>query len=153
MAKYFTFEEMIKSVTAERKNINNYPTSTDVKNNILQLMDILDEIRGAWTIECEKHGYGNAAIIVGSGYRCEALNKAVGGSKTSNHMIGTAADIEPKNGRNKEFLEFLHLWLLNNGVEFDELINEKPVDGVPSWIHFSFKNSKGQKRNRVFTIY
>ena len=151
MAKYFTYEELIKSATAEQLNIDNTPP-TRVKNNILELIEVLDMIREAWTVECKNKDYGNAAIKVSSGYRCEALNKAVGGSKTSSHMNGTACDLKPKNGRNKAFLVWLGEWLLKHDIPFDELINEKPIKGVPSWVHFSIRNSKGERRKRMNTI-
>lgn len=151
MAKYFTYEELIKSATAEQLNIDNTPP-TRVKNNILELIEVLDMIREAWTVECKNKDYGIAAIIVNSGYRCEALNEAVCGSKTSSHMIGTAADLEAKNGHNKELLEFLELWLIVNEIDFDELINEKPIKGVPSWVHFSIRSSKGEQRKKVITL-
>ena len=152
MAKYFTYEELIKSDTANKLGIDNTPTSTEVVNNIIELMEVLDGIREEWTIICDNNGLGSPVIIVNSGYRCMALNKAVGGSKTSSHTIGSAVDIVPKNGRNKDFLEFLDMYLMFHDIPFDELINEKPMNGVPSWVHFSLKNNKGQKRRRVITI-
>jgi hypothetical protein len=152
MAKYFSYEELINSSTANRLGIDNTPTSTDVINNIIEIMTILDGIRQEWTIICDNNGWGTGSIIVNSGYRCIALNNAVGGSKNSSHMLGSAVDIIPKNGRNKEFFEFLDMYLMFHDVQFDELINEKPVNGVPSWVHFSLKNDKGQKRRRVFVL-
>ena len=76
--------------------------------------------------------------MVNSGYRSEALNKAVKGSKTSEHMLGTAADIEPKNGRNKEFFEWMKTYVADK--QFSQLINEYPdKNGCPSWIHISIR--------------
>ena len=149
---YFTYEELTNSSTANRLGIDNTPTSTEVINNIIEIMTILDGIREEWTIICENNDWGSPVIIVNSGYRCMALNKAVGGSKTSSHMNGSAVDIVPKNGRNKEFLEFIDMYLMYHDVQFDELISEKPVNGVPSWVHLSLKNNKGHKRRRVFVI-
>ncbi len=101
----------------------------------------------------EKECWGNPAIIVNCGYRCDALNEAVKGSKTSAHTIGAAADIEPKNQRNKEFLGFLEQYLLDNHIPFDQLVSEKPdKNGVPSWIHIGLKNRQGKQRRMVFTI-
>lgn len=152
MGKYFSIEELTHSATATSKGIDNTPTSTEVKNNLLELIDVLDVIREEWTEKCEKNGWGTGSIIVNSGYRSDALNKAIGGSKTSAHSIGAAVDIEPKNQRNKEFYEFLDLYLLTNDIPFDQLINEKPVKGIPSWIHFGLKNRKGQQRRQIFTL-
>lgn len=152
MGKYFNLEELTYSSTAIKRGINNKPTSIEVINNLSELIEVLDGIREEWTNLCDKNGWGTGSIIVNSGYRCTALNKAVGGSKTSSHMLGSAVDIVPKNGRNKAFLEFVDLYLLTNNIGFDELISEKPVNGVPSWVHLGLKNSRGEQRKRVFTI-
>ena len=152
MAKYFTVSELTKSETAKKLKIDNEPKEEATKDNIIELMRFLDGVREGWTEECEDKCYGDAAIVVNSGYRCEALNTAIKGSKTSEHMLGTAADIEPKNGRNREFLRFFEQYLLDNHIPFDQLINEKPVNGVPSWIHIGLKNREGKQRRMVFTI-
>ena len=112
-----------------------------LKKNLIELISVLDGIREGWTVLCNKNNWGTAAIVVNSGYRSDALNKAIGGSKTSAHSIGAAADIEPKNQRNKEFYEYCK-----------EYLNEKPVKGIPSWVHIGIKNVKGEQRRMVFTI-
>lgn len=153
MPKYFTFEEMISSATADKLGIDNTPKEEYIKDNITELIEVLDGVREAWTVKCEKECWGNPAIIVNCGYRCDALNKAIKGSKTSAHVIGAAADIEPKNQRNKEFLSFLEQYLLDNHIPFDQLLNEKPdKNGVPSWIHIGLKNRQGKQRRMVFAI-
>jgi hypothetical protein len=76
--KYFTIEELCQSETAERLKINNEPTDEIIQHLELLIDCLLDPIREAW----------GSAIIVNSGYRCEELNKAVGGSKTSVHKLG-----------------------------------------------------------------
>ena len=150
MGKYFSMEELTHSATAISKGIDNTPTSTEVKNNLLELIDVLDGIREGWTVLCEKNNWGSASIIVNSGYRSDALNKAIGGSKTSAHSIGAAADIEPKNPRNKEFYDYCKEYLKDK--PFDQLINEKPRCGIPSWIHIGLKNRKGEQRGQIFTL-
>lgn len=150
MGKYFSIEELTHSATADKLKIDNTPTSTEVKNNLLELIDVLDGIREGWTVLCEKNNWGSASVIVNSAYRCDALNKAIGGSKTSAHVIGSAADIEPKNQRNKEFYEYCKEYLKDK--PFDQLINEKPRCGIPSWIHIGLKNRFGQQRGQIFTL-
>jgi hypothetical protein len=81
--------------------------------------------------------YGKA-IIVNSGYRCEALNKAVGGSKTSHHRYGLAADITAKSKTENKKLFNLAQEL---DLPFDQLIDEKNY----SWIHISY-NQKPRKQ-------
>ena len=137
-SKYFTFNELTRSDTAKKLKIDNEPKEEATKNNIIELMNFLDGVREGWTAECEDKGYGDAAIVVNSGYRSEALNKAVNGSKTSEHLLGTAADIEPKNGRNKEFFEWLRTYVSDK--QFSQLINEYPDKfGRPSWVHLGIK--------------
>lgn len=152
MAKYFTYSEFTRSSTADRLGIDNTPKEEYIQDNIIELMRVLDGVREAWTKKCKENCWGSAAIIVNNGYRCNELNEAINGSKTSAHSIGAAADIEPKNQRNKEFLRFLEQYLLDNHIPFDQLINEYPVNGVPSWIHIGLKNREGKQRRMVFTI-
>ena len=137
-SKYFTFNELTRSNTANRLKIDNEPKEEATKDNIKELMLFLDGVREGWTEECKDKGYGDAAIVVNSGYRSEAINKAVNGSKTSEHLLGTAADIEPKNGRNKEFFEWMKTYVANK--QFSQLINEYPdKNNCPSWIHISIR--------------
>ena len=119
--KYFTIKELCKSSTATQKRIDNSPNS-EIVSNLEQLVDdILDPLREA---------YGKP-IKVNSGYRCEALNKAVGGSKTSYHKTGLAADITGgSKTENKKIFELAQKLKL----PFDQLIDEKNF----SWIHISF---------------
>ena len=153
MSQYFTFSELTKSSTADKLGIDNTPKEKYIQDNLIELMDFLDGVREAWTIICEKNSWGTASIIVNCGYRCDALNKAIKGSKTSAHVIGAAADIEPKNQKNKEFLRFLEQYLLDNHIPFDQLLSEHPdKNGVPSWIHIGLKNRQGKQRRMVFTI-
>lgn len=81
------------------------------------------------------------AIEVTSAYRSPAVNKAVGGSKTSQHVQAQAADLKYSGG-NDVLLE----WLLEN-VEYDQIINEHPdANGVPSWVHVSYSEGKNRKQ-------
>ena len=123
MGKYFSIAKLTKSSTAIKKKINNTPTK-EVENNLNQLIDnILDPLREAW----------GQPIIVGSGYRCEALNKAVGGAAHSQHKLGQAADIHTKSDSaedNKKLFELIKQLKL----PFDQLINEYNYN----WIHVSY---------------
>lgn len=75
-------EELIKSSTANRLGIDNTP-SKEIISNLTELSILLQKIRDIY----------NKPIIITSGYRSTKLNKAVGGSKTSQHRLGQAADI------------------------------------------------------------
>lgn len=81
--KYFTLHELTRSATAELRGINNTPSQEAVANLHLLVEHILDPLREAW----------GKPIKVNSGFRCPRLNKEVGGSPSSQHMKGEAADI------------------------------------------------------------
>lgn len=121
--KYFTIKELCDSTTAKRLKIDNTP-SEEIKKHLEELTDtILDPLRKAW----------GSAIIVNSGYRCERLNNAVGGSKTSAHLLGYAVDLHPVKYNNKKFLEFTVDFLKKNNIPYDQIINEYPDrNGNPS---------------------
>lgn len=123
MGKYFTIAELVKSDTADKKKINNKPTK-EVENNLNQLItNILDPLRESW---------GNP-IIVSSGYRCQELNKAVGGAKTSQHTLGQAADIHTKSNTKEDNKKLFEL-IKQLKLPFDQLINEYNY----KWVHVSY---------------
>ena len=148
MSQYFTLGELTRSATADKLGIDNTPKEKYIQDNLIELMEVLDGVREAWTIMCEEKSWGNPAIVVNSGYRCDALNKAIGGSKTSAHSIGAAADIEPANGKNKDFHRFVEKYLLDNHIPFDNLINEYNY----SWTHLGLKNREGKQRRLSFSL-
>lgn len=121
--KYFTLKELTRSATAEEKGIDNTPTPEVEKNLTLLVDNILDKLREI---------YGKP-ITVNSGYRCPELNKAVGGSKTSDHVKGFAADIT---GGSKEENERIFN-IIKHNFHFKQLIDEKGF----SWVHVSYDPS------------
>lgn len=123
MGKYFNIAELTRSSTAIKKKINNTPTK-EIENNLSQLIDnILDPLREAW---------GNP-IMVSSGYRCSALNKAVGGANSSQHKLGQAADIHTKSNTKEDNKKLFDL-IKQLKLPFDQLINEHNY----KWIHVSY---------------
>ncbi|MCC8051263.1 MAG: D-Ala-D-Ala carboxypeptidase family metallohydrolase [Clostridiales bacterium] len=134
--KYFTIEELTKSDTATRRGIDNTPTE-EIKKNLTTLVDkILDPLRAAW----------GAPIVVNSGYRCPALNEAVGGSKTSDHMLGRAADIEAVD-RSRVSNTRLFALVQSLGLSFDQLIDESNM----SWVHISYR-SETENRKQILKL-
>ena len=129
--KYFTVAEMMRSDTAEKKKINN-KIPKEYLGNVLQLIEkVLDPLR-------EKYG---KPIVVTSGYRCPALNKAVGGSATSDHMKGCAADIHGTPNTKAENKRLFYM-IQSLGLDFDQLIDEKGF----SWVHVSYREDNNRKQ-------
>lgn len=139
MAKYFTVAEMLKSQTAEKNQINNTP-SVEVEQNIEELLGVLDGLR---------EFYGKP-IKITSGYRCTELNKLVGGSPTSAHVIGYAADLQPIGDTFENFKASVLKWLKKSRVKFDQCIIER--NKSTQWVHFGLFNRKGQQRGQQFSL-
>lgn len=135
MKSYFKLSEFITSDTAKKKGINNTP-SLEIENHINEFINnLLNPLREAW----------GSSIIVSSGYRCPALNKAVGGVSNSSHLTGYAADLIPGNKKIKEFIKFTQEWIKDK--QFDQCINE-----YDKWCHLGYKNNNGQQRKQIFKI-
>lgn len=128
--KYFTIQELTRSSTAEKKNIDNTPNETVVENLTKLVDNVLDPLRIAY----------NNPINITSGYRSEALNKAVNGAKTSQHLKGQAADIYVSGG--KEEIKKLFDLIIELDLPFDQLIDEKDY----SWVHVSYNENNNRKQ-------
>ncbi len=127
--KHFTIKELTASDTARRLGIDNTPTQRAIANLNLLVDNILDPLR-------EEYG---SPIYVNSGYRCHALNSAVGGSATSQHLTGEAADITTGNRRdNRRLYELIKQLKL----PIDQAIDEHDY----TWIHVSY----GPRHRRSF---
>ena len=140
--KYFSIGELSRSNVADLKGIPNHPNTYQKMNMEKLIVNVLDPIRTL---------YGKP-IYVNSGFRTATLNEAIGGARNSQHMEGKAADITAGNPKENRKLWELILFLNQEGdIDFDQLINEKPVfnEGLgdcPSWIHISYNedNNRGQ---------
>lgn len=128
--QYFTIEELTKSDTAKKRGIVNVPSETERLNLIALVGAVLDPLR-------ERYG---RPIYVNSGYRCAALNKAVGGVATSQHVKGEAADISGGSKRENRRLAKL---IVEMGLPFDQLIDEQDY----AWLHVSFRRTADNRRN------
>ncbi len=123
--KYFTLSEL----TATNTGIKNNPAPAQISNLTALIANILDPLREL---------YGRP-IKINSGFRCTAVNVAVGGTPGSQHLKGEAADITGENNK-------LLFNLIKDNFVFDQLINEKDF----TWIHISF--SQLYNRNHVLKI-
>jgi hypothetical protein len=134
LSKNFNLLELVKSDLASRLGIDNTPGPQEIKNLQLLVTNILQPLR-------DKVG----PIIINSAYRSPALNKAAGGSETSDHMLGLAADIECQEMSNYDLAR-----VLKDNFKFKQVILEFYTRGQPSsgWVHVSY-GDKGQ----VLTAY
>lgn len=144
LTKNFSLSELTRSVKATKLGIKEqFTPSEEVIDNLTTLcQNVLQPIRDEL----------KAPLTITSGYRCSRLNKEIGGSKTSQHVKGEAADIVSldENGAvNNSFLLdlILSLWFTKK-IEFDQLIIEFPdEDGNPEWLHISYSISRN--RNEI----
>ena len=132
LSKNFALSEMVKSATAERLNVDNSPSDILLVNLTHLAIHILQPVRDEFGV-----------ITINSGYRSPALNAKVGGSKTSQHCNGQAADFESFSTPNPDLAK----WIANN-LEFDQLILEF-YDGVnpnSGWVHCSYNLMGNRKK-------
>ena len=133
LSKNFSLNEMTKSQTALRRGIDNKPGDEE-EANLQQLCEqVLQKVRDHF----------GKPVTVNSGYRSPELNKAIGGSTTSDHCKGMAADIEIPGVSNYEIAD----WIKSN-CEFRQLILEFYTPGVPDsgWVHVSYNYEENEKK-------
>lgn len=145
---YFTYDEFIKSATADKQNIDNKPTDIQIINNIHTLMGVMELIRENWTVYCIEQNLKKPQIIITSGYRCKTLNKAVGGTSSSSHMFGTTCDFKSNNGHNRALWNVVVDTLTKYEIPFNQLIDEKNY----SWIHLDLMNIIGEQRQEILHL-
>ena len=133
MGQFFTIGELCRSNVAALKGLKNEP-NTAVKLNLTKLIDnVLEPLRTAY----------RKPIYVNSGYRCEELNRLVGGAKNSQHMTGKAADITAgSKEENRKLFELVR----KLGLDYDQLIDEKDY----SWVHVSY--NEDFNRNEILHL-
>jgi hypothetical protein len=121
----FSLHELTKSETALRMGFDNTPGDTETESLRLLCEKVLQPVR-------DHYGKG---VKVNSGYRSPESNAAVGGSKTSDHCKGQAADIEIPGVPNAELAQ----WIMDN-LEYTQLILEFYTPGIPDsgWVHVSY---------------
>lgn len=135
--KFFSIEELCASDTAERKKIDNTPNA-DARLRMQRLIEqLLDPIRASW----------GAPITVNSGYRSPALNRAVGGVPSSQHVKGEAADITVgSTADNKRLFDKIVELQKAGRIAFDQLIDESGY----RWVHISYRS--GNNRNQILHL-
>ena len=127
ISKDFSYREFERSEVADAKHICNVITSFDVRDSIQALTEnVLQPLRDAW----------GKPLKVNSGYRCKALNAAVGGVPASQHVKGEAADIAADDPVKLARLA------VKLGLPFDQMIL------YPTFVHFSHKLT-GEQRGQI----
>ena len=133
---HFTLEELYASAAAKKLGINNKPSTQQMINLVYLCAYVLEPLRVAM----------NEPIKIGSGFRCEKLNKAVGGVYNSQHMKGQAVDlcIDGDIAKGKKWFNYI-----KDHLPFDQLIWEHNSKGS-YWVHVSFVfHDFGKNRHQV----
>lgn len=133
LTKNFTLPEMVKSEMALRLGLDNTPSEAVIANLKRLAEKVLQPVRDHYA----------TGVKVNSGYRSPMVNAAVGGSKTSDHCQGQAADIEIPGVPNADLAQ----WILDN-LEFTQVILEFYTPGVPDsgWVHVSYVEGNLKKQ-------
>ena len=134
----FTLSEMVKSDTALRHDMDNTPGEAEIANLKTLCEKVLQPVRDKF----------QTGVKVNSGFRHPEVNAKVGGSKTSDHCKGQAADIEIPGIANAD----LAVWIMEN-LEYTQLILEFYTPGVPDsgWVHVSYDPANLKKQNLTAT--
>ena len=137
LSDHFSLAEFTKSQTAIRKGIKNDPNDAAIENMRLLCENILEPVRQHYDIPYK----------LNSGFRCLALNEAVGSSSRSQHVTGQAADFEIPTIANKDLAH----WIMDN-LDYDQVLLEFYKEGDPSsgWVHCSYDNGNNRKQAKKF---
>ena len=138
LSEHFTLGELLRSETAERKNIDNTPPENMIPRLQLLCEKILEPVRKHFATPFRPN----------SGYRSPELNREIGGSQKSQHCKAEAVDIEIPGVSNYD----LAVWVRDNLV-FDQVILECYRKGEPGsgWVHISLKDQGEENRSRALT--
>ncbi|MFC1596261.1 D-Ala-D-Ala carboxypeptidase family metallohydrolase [Candidatus Margulisiibacteriota bacterium] len=127
ITEHFTEEEMTLSQTAVRNGLDNNPSEQEKQNLNWLCVKILEPVR-----------HHKGPVLITSGYRGPELNKMIGGSSTSQHCHGQAADIIVPAMNTEELFQ----WIVNDtSLPFDQCIQE-----FGRWVHISYSRDKQRKQ-------
>ena len=159
LSEHFLLRELCKTKTG----IENVPNEEQV-NNLKRVCRWLEELRlrynqlyvcGTVPQCCEQHSWDSPEeepIIINSGFRSEAVNKAVGGSSTSNHLTGCAVDIRVAGIEQLLRYAVILLDISDESKEdFDELLIEKK--GPVMWLHFAVRPTGNRRKVRLMSVF
>lgn len=131
LSKNFTLQEMVHSYTAVKKGLLNEPNEAQIENIRILCENVLQPLRDAL-----------GPIYISSGFRSVELNRAIGGSSSSQHcaLKGAASDIDIGK-RNAEVFNYI-----KENLEWDQMIWEFGDDENPSWVHVSYNEGHNRKQ-------
>ena len=135
ISAHLSLDECIKSTTASRLGINNMPPQSVIDTLRIAAEKVFEPVRLHFGVP----------IFVSSAYRSPQLNKAIGGSSTSQHMHGEAFDID-MDGRSTKVTNADIFHYIKDNLEFDQLIWEFGNDTNPDWVHVSYETSGAQRK-------
>ena len=139
ISKHISYKEGVYSTTAMRRGINNTPDDDQLNSMETLAEEVFEPLRE----------YVNGPIKINSFFRCPELNKAIGGSYTSQHCKGQAIDIDDTYGKMTN-AEMYH-WIKDN-LDFDQMIWEFGDDDNPNWVQVSYVSPE-KNRNRCLKAY
>lgn len=140
ISKHISYKEATKSATAIRLGIDNTPNEYQLQNMEIIAKNVFEPLRKAV----------GGAIKINSFFRCEDLNKAIGGSSRSQHCQGRAIDIDDNYGymSNNDMYKYI-----KQNLDFDQLIFEFPDEnGNASWIHVSYVDADSNRKRCLKAI-
>ena len=139
ISKHITYKEATRSATALRLGIDNKPSEYELQNMEMVANKVFEPLREAV----------NGPIKINSFYRCEELNKAIGGSSKSQHCQGRAIDIDDIYGHVSN--AYMYYYIKDN-LDFDQLIWEFGTNDSPDWVHVSYVD-EDSNRKRCLQAY
>jgi zinc D-Ala-D-Ala carboxypeptidase len=135
LSKYVSLSEVVHSDSAKRLKIDNNPTDEHLENLKTLSVEVFDKVRE----------FVGGPLFISSGYRSEALNKATpGASKTSDHSVGCALDLDCDRFEGKKNSEIFNY--IKDNLEFKQLIWEFGNSAEPDWVHVSYKKGANKKQ-------
>ncbi len=139
ISKHISYKEATRSVTALRLGIENIPNEYELQNMEMVAKKVFEPLREAV----------DAPIKINSFFRCEELNKAIGGSSKSQHCQGRAIDIDDIYGHVSN--AFMYYYIKDN-LDFDQLIWEFGTDHNPDWVHVSYVDEDSNRKRCLKAI-